>query len=457
MQNENPFAYEEKIDQASALYIRGKKLNEEIDSLDPNDTQAADDFFIRLIDFDREAIKHYDDVIARQQAVIPEVPKVESSPKPISSSVDDSPRLSELVEKYIAEVRRGWGEKSADKTEFGDIRPKLAMFIRIVGDVPSKLLGRSDVSRFKETMFKMPSNVGKRLAYKHKTIDELVEMKIPKRHLMADTTLKDYFTKTGTFVRWMANNGFAEQGLEMPLQKVIKRKKLESEERQVFSDTDLVRLFNSKEYMQSTHKHPSRHWVVLLGLFTGARQNELCQLYKSDIYEQDDIWVIDINEADVKKVKNLNSPRLVPIHKTLIQLGFLDYVKSVKSKQLFPELTPSAKEGHARLLSKWFNTTYRKNCRVGLLVNEKKDFHSFRHTVINFYKQKGNVPESAVAELVGQKASGSVTFGRYGKAHNLETKDKLIQQLKFPAIDFKKIRRWKNIVILDAKREQNTK
>ena len=45
-----------------------------------------------------------------------------------------------------------------------------------------------------------------------------------------------------------------------------------------FTDEELRLLFLSPAYRDGTHKRPSDYWVPLLGLFTGARQGELCQL-----------------------------------------------------------------------------------------------------------------------------------------------------------------------------------
>ena len=64
------------------------------------------------------------------------------------------------------------------------------------------------------------------------------------------------------------------------------------------------------------------YWIPLIGLFSGARSSELCQLHVSDIVQVDDVWVIDINEdAESKSVKTKASRRQVPIHSELVRLG----------------------------------------------------------------------------------------------------------------------------------------
>jgi hypothetical protein len=49
------------------------------------------------------------------------------------------------------------------------------------------------------------------------------------------------------------------------------------EQREAFTEDDLVRLFQT---IPKNSKHPHQKWLPLLGLFTGARLEELCQLYR---------------------------------------------------------------------------------------------------------------------------------------------------------------------------------
>ena len=46
-----------------------------------------------------------------------------------------------------------------------------------------------------------------------------------------------------------------------------------------FSDDDLKKLFGSTEYRDQSFAKASEFWIPLLGLYTGARINELAQLH----------------------------------------------------------------------------------------------------------------------------------------------------------------------------------
>lgn len=173
-------------------------------------------------------------------------------------------------------------------------------------------------------------------------------------------------------------------------------------------------LFNNDYYFYGQHRLNSHFWVPILALFTGARLNELCQLDRSDIVKIDGIWCIYINNKNGKRLKNLSSARVIPLHSVLVRdLSFIEFTQSHQDPKLFPEISESA-VGYGQSLSKWFNRTYRKNVGVGQ-GSERKDFHSFRHTFANYFKQSIDVQEFRVSELLGHKGASSITYGRYGK------------------------------------------
>tara|TARA_B100001971_G_C17960655_1_gene417229 strand:- start:64 stop:627 length:564 start_codon:yes stop_codon:yes gene_type:complete len=124
--------------------------------------------------------------------------------------------------------------------------------------------------------------------------------------------------------------------------------------------------------------------VGILGLFHGTRLQETTQLHINDIYPLRKIWVIDINDKTKdKKLKTLHSNRIIPLHQTLIDLGFLDYIRILEQngkERLFHELT-LGRDGYTKNPSKFFNDYLRE---LGIKSPTKKyDFHSLRHTCNN--------------------------------------------------------------------------
>ena len=76
-----------------------------------------------------------------------------------------------------------------------------------------------------------------------------------------------------------------------------------------------------------------RYWVPLIALFSGMRAGEIVQLQLKDVRLNDQWWVFDINKGDdgSKAVKTASSLRQVPIHPSLMELGFMEWVEGEKN------------------------------------------------------------------------------------------------------------------------------
>jgi len=353
--------------------------------------------------------------------------------------------LSELVNDYLAELQGGWKEKNIN-TNVKDIKPKLQLFVEVVGDMDSKDLQPSHAMRFKAALFKLPSNRTKGIFAK-KSVADLLAMDVPQAQRLSGSTIKNYAGKVSSFLNWMGKNNFCNRDLNEPLRGIKTPEKPDHEERPIFTPGQLTSLFESKEYVAAGHKKPSHYWVPLLALFTGARQNELCQLYREDIYKHEDtgIWVIDINEKNDKKLKKAHSARLIPIHKKLKDLGFLDYVESINHERIFPDLE-SKRDGYGQKFSRWFCDTYlnEKHCNIRS-TGESSDpvFHSFRHNVATQLDERG-IQSHHISHILGHTPDGgSETTGRYIKPAELVQRNRMVNKLSYPLIDFDKIRHWK--------------
>ena len=71
----------------------------------------------------------------------------------------------------------------------------------------------------------------------------------------------------------------------------------------------------------------------MIGLFTGARANAAMTLQYDDLINEEGLDCVYLrSNHPVKNLKNDASERKVPIHKQLLDLGFVDYVKRKKKK-----------------------------------------------------------------------------------------------------------------------------
>jgi len=197
-----------------------------------------------------------------------------------------------------------------------------------------------------------------------------------------------------------------------------------------FRIEDLNKIFNPSAYAIYTTKNTglksdARHWIPLVGLFTGMRLEEIGQLTKDDIKNIGGVDIIDVNRNGGKKLKTAASVRAIPIHQTLLDMGFLEYVKGLESKSLWPELKRTA-NGYGNPVSKAFIRHLEK---IG--VRKDKDramvFHSLRDTFNNICEVSIGVTPEVRYTLMGHEQGGS------NEKNYLEPKT--LQRLKHDGID----------------------
>ncbi|WP_183360561.1 site-specific integrase [Geomonas limicola] len=330
--------------------------------------------------------------------------------------------LSEVVEKYCNEMVAG--NNWQPKTE-SEMRAIYRVLLGIIHNMPIAQVDHAASSLFKETLLKLPSNMTKKPLYRDKPIQGVVKMQIPKEDRLSIAKVNAYLSRVSSLFHWAIKNGHTTTNPFHGLK--IKEKVADYEKRDPFALADLQALFSTPEYQTQKPKHPYQYWLPLMGLFTGARIEELCQLHLDDIRHEGELWVIDINAKGDKKLKTLSSCRVIPMHPRLVDFGLLEYAKSLRKKghiRLFPELK-KRRDGYSQDASRWF-TRYRMRCGV---TGERKTFHSFRHTVINHLKQRGEVKEK-IAAICGHKDE-SITTGLYGKPYEPAALVSVIEALDF--------------------------
>lgn len=207
--------------------------------------------------------------------------------------------------------------------------------------------------------------------------------------------------------------------------------------RVAFSPEDLSRIFNSPIYTDNYRPvaggKEACYWLPLLALFTGARVEELAQLLVDDIRPVEGLgWYINVSdEAEHSQLKNAASRRRIPIHRTLVDCGFLNYAQSVHdSRFLFPELKPNPRQKLGGYFSTFFSGYLRKRICI---TDTRKVFHSFRHTFKDICRRVG-VDEAVHDALTGHTAPHAGR--RYGNEHYpLEPLFAAIEQFEVQGLD----------------------
>ncbi len=320
--------------------------------------------------------------------------------------------ISEAAEKYIEymEITEGCDQKTLD-----DYKAKLEMLVEAVGDISVNDITNDTANDYFETIKKIPSNRKKKPQYRGKTIQQLLNMQIPKQHQLGTETVNKYMTRAKLLIEWCIKKGYYTQQRNpfdgLRLSKKSKRKRKSNKPpRTILTDAEVSRILQK---LPNDKSKPSRKWLPILAMYTGARLEELCQLHTSDIIKEDGIYCFRITDSEEdQQLKTPNSIRIVPIHSEIIKKGFLEFVdeqKSLNRERIFHDLQPDQYGKYSSSYSKHF-VRYRR--KLGIKAHGKC-FHSFRHTVVTkLFDNK--VEERFTAAIVGHKEGDGFTYNHYG-------------------------------------------
>jgi integrase len=294
--------------------------------------------------------------------------------------------LSDFIEKYVqTKLSDGaWKEHSV-----ADHRVRLVNLVEILEDKSISDVSRDDMRYFRDVLRKLPPNRTKKKEYKGKSVKEILEM--APTTMLSVKTVNMIVEAASSMFDWGVREGLLTQNPAKSLS--IKDDRQEISLRDAFSPEDIRKIFSSEMYVKGRFKHPSFFWTPLIGVYTGMRLEEVCQLDCDDIYESDaaGVWVIDINvkpsrDGNIHKLlKNKNSVRVIPIHRDLIQIGFLEYHGNLKKRgveRLFSELQKTdLSPKYGKQPGKSFGKLVRQ-----LEIDGNKSFHSLRHAFSQFFK-----------------------------------------------------------------------
>ena len=373
-----------------------------------------------------------------------------SSSQPINNVKSVS--LAHAIAEYVAiqADRKVWSDGSKRQR-----KSYLSVFADIVGQhLDISMVDKDAITSYQRTLRNLPTNVNKHfdrpndislrpIHYKH-----IAESH--SREKLSARGLQSHFITVKPFLSWCVDTGYLTQDYRTIL--AIGKREIQKTKVEVlpFSLEHLSKMFTSyiySDYSISREKPNAFHfWMPLLGLFTGARENEIATLRLSDIKIIDSILCIDINDGhEGKTLKTEAARRSVPLGQAIINAGFESYLQTrrkeskVKDPTLF-EL-PNHRDGVSRAVSKWFNENFKVKCELTTTGKTKICFHSFRHTLINKLRSTkvGNslVPDRIVKEIVGHEM-GDVTSDVYGHNHDVALKKEAIDNVNF-GIDLSKI------------------
>jgi len=320
-------------------------------------------------------------------------------------------------------------------------------FIEIVGDIDFSTITKKEVSHYIDVQTKLPPNRKKSPKYRDLTIKEVMGLNLSQKEIQTPQNINKRITKLSVFGNWGVRQGLL---ITNPFSGMKFSVKKQPHTRQPFTAGELRIIFKPETYLKWTihFSHPYRkdrvsnhlpyYWVFLLGIFSGMRTNEMCQLRLIDIKKQKNIWFIFVEDTEETKVKTENAIRKVPLHPQLIDLGFIDYMtaqKKSKRGRLFWELSED-RDGFASHVSRHYNQRFLP--AVGVWKKYTKVLYCTRHTFINkLYSEM--VDENVIKVLVGHEKE--FTMKHYGG--DPFTPERLLEEISkvsYSGINWKKLK-----------------
>lgn len=241
-------------------------------------------------------------------------------------------------------------------------------FTGLIGDLHIAEITPEHLLDFKSLYGRVPKGWMKRKAYRDKSLLELIDIadrEDPTAQRLQPETVNAALYGLRSVFR------FAVEGRHIranPATDVQAETANDKDRDPPFTMEALNRLFRAPvftgcaspedERTAGDHKlRDHRFWAHFCLLFTGARVSEVGGIHANQVVVFEDepggYFEFDWTEGEEQRgIKNATSVRIVPIHRELIRLGFLEYVADIK------------RAGHTRLFPDW--KPNRRNCDTGI-------------------------------------------------------------------------------------------
>lgn len=326
----------------------------------------------------------------------------EHEPVKVVSSNSRAPMLSTVFDEYVR-LYKGSGSKGGEEN-LDKIKTFGGLFISFIGERKIDAISQKEVNQFFRLLTKYPGGRGG-LSAEMKKMSFLERIEHAEKNNSVRTSPKtyasNYLSPANLFFTWLKAN-YEDYAPAITLDHINytqyggQRDKGEDKQR-ALKIQEIKRLMCSEKMISYAGNFKTQHqyWLPMIGLFTGARVNEICQLNPQHDISKDEstgLWFFDFTEETPsgegvsKSHKNESSKRRVPMHPTLLKCGFEGYFHKIKAAghdRMFNAWKP--KDGKASYRAEEFFRDYLR--AVGLRDDTPKKkitgMHSLRSTFIS--------------------------------------------------------------------------
>lgn len=185
-----------------------------------------------------------------------------------------------------------------------------------------------------------------------------------KEHLIASglsmKTIKDvYLASVKAVVRWAHENDKIENNFASTVRVKAPKRQLDREQGHTLDEAKQILAAalhhrpvdtGNPQTTEGKYLTAAKKWAPWLAAHAGARISEITQLRKQDVVKKDGVYCIMVT-PDAGSVKN-SKYRYVPLHKQIIDMGFLDFVEKSSGALFFDDsIVTKAKTPRSRFVA----------------------------------------------------------------------------------------------------------
>ncbi len=270
-----------------------------------------------------------------------------------------------------------------------------------------------------------------------------LESKLETKRLLHPGTIEDFYEALASIFSHAIELGWMKTN---PLKGRLVKERVASPKqkpREILTADEMTAIFASEEFLRQRKGGPqtiaARFWVPLSCLLQGTRSNEVAGMLVADIQQVEDIAYLNLHETADHRLKTTYSERKIPIHKKLIEMGFLAYVEERRKEDpkgyLFTGLTRNANGSMADGVGKWWQRLVRKELGEPTSVETTggRGLHSLRHSWVA--AARAARMDESVRKRLGGWTNADAADG-YGWASALPMLQKELDRIKFPGVTF---------------------
>lgn len=320
------------------------------------------------------------------------------------------PKLSQVLNRHIESMALISRPEHVRANHESQLRKVVDRFIELIGDLAINRITSSHIQTFAVELAMVPVIRGRKT--KSACIAQLKKLAEPDTPTLSSATVRLTVARLSSLMSFAVESGHISSN-PVTASRVLRKLDAAKPKRHLDDDKgykweELVTLFSNSEYQQQRYANgrPGNavFWLPLIAAYTGARREEIAQLYVSDVRQQENgPWFVRvIDDRPDKSVKTNSIRRDIPIPDDLLNLGFLELVQGQKpDSRVFPQLHKVSGRYSGIVAKHWRSLTQ----RCGVYQPGRHPLHAFRHSFKTLARTHG-IPKD-VSDWISGHAIGS--------------------------------------------------